>query len=330
MKFQLLRRNWLKLAVLACSALTINVASADTNFPQKSVRLILPFAAGGASDALGRQLSEHLRKMWDQPVIVENRPGASAMIAADVVAKSPPDGYTALLTVTALVQAPVLYGKASFDPIKDFAPVSQVGTMPLAFVVRADSPVKTLDDYIKMARAEPGAISYGSFGTGSAGHLYIELLQDAAKIKLIHAPYKGEQPEITDLIGGQINAAIISVPGAKPFVDSGKLRAIAVTGAERTKQLPETPSFPEAGYAGIGLESIGWYGLLLPAKTPVDIVEKFSRDLNTVLALPEMQEKMDTYGIRLVKSNPEAFAQLIKDDFERWGKVIRDKKLQAN
>ncbi|QKH36887.1 tripartite tricarboxylate transporter substrate binding protein [Achromobacter pestifer] len=314
----------------ATSALVAGAAAAQTSFPQKPVKIILPFSPGGASDVLARQIAEDLRKTWKQPVIVENRTGASGILAADAVAKADPDGYTALLTVTALVQTPSLYEKPSYDPIKDFAPVSQVGTMPLAFVVSAASPIKTLGEFIAAARAKPNDVSYGSFGIGSAGHLYLELLQDAAKIRLIHVPYKGETPTLQDLIGGQISGAIVSVPGAKPMADAGKIRALAVTGESRTAQLPEVPSFAEAGYSGVGLESIGWYGLLLPAKTPPEVVDKFSRDLNAVLKQPDFRQRMQTYGIKLTGTTPAEFSEIIKSDYARWTKVIRDNNIKAN
>lgn len=330
MRFHLAPGIIVKSALAAMAVIVAQAASAQTAFPQKPVKIILPFAAGGASDVLTRQIAEGLRKIWQQPMIVDNRPGASGMIAIDIATKAEPDGYTAVLTTTAMVQAPVINGKTGFDPLKDLAPVSQVGTMPLAFVVRADSPLKSLADYVALAKATPGKVSYGSFGVGSAGHLYLELLQDAAKIQLLHAPYKGEQPTFTDLIGGQIDAAIVSVPGAKPLVDGHKLRALAVTGSQRTQQLPDTPSFPEAGFRDVGLESIGWYGILLPSKTPRDVIEKFSRDLNTVLSQVEFKEKMKNYGIDITGTTPEGFSNIIKSDYARWGKVIREKNIKAN
>lgn len=330
MFFRAIRHATLKTLLAVATVFALGTACAQPPFPQKVVKILIPFSPGGASDVLARQVAEGLRKIWQQPVIVDNRAGASGMLAADTVAKSEPDGYTALLTVTALVQAPALYGKAGFDPLKDFAPVSQVGTMPLAFVVSSASPVKSLADFVAMARSKSGEVSYGSFGTGSAGHLYLELLQDAAKIQLLHIPYKGEQPTLTDLIGGQISAAIVSVPGAKPLADAGKIRPLAVTGGTRTHQLPEVPSFAEAGFRGVGLESVGWYGLLLPAKTPRDVIGKFSRDLNTVLAQPELRERMQAYGINLTGTSPEAFSGIVQGDYARWTKVIHDKNIKTN
>lgn len=279
-----------------CTAL----AQADS-FPQKPVKLVMPFAAGGASDVMARMIADRLSKRWKQPVLVENRTGASGIVATEAVTRSAPDGYTALLTVTSLVQAPALYGKVSYDPIKDLSPVSQVATMPLAFVISPSIPAKTLNEFLALVRAKPGQYSYGSFGTGSAGHLYMEILRDAAHVDMLHIPYKGEMPAINDLIGGQISAAIIAAPTAKPFAASGKLLPVAVTGSERTHQLPDTPTFVESGFRDLGLESIGWYGLLLPSRTPAEITSKFSADLNQVLAEPDLQKRMAEYGIKLTE-----------------------------
>lgn len=311
---------------LAAGATTAQVAA----FPSKPVRILMPFAPGGTSDVMTRQIAERLGKMWQQPVIVENKVGASGIVAADAAAKSEADGHTVLMTVTAFVQAPALYGKASYDPVKDFAPVSQVGTMPLAFVVNPSVPAKTLAEFIELAKAKPGTMAYGSFGTGSAGHLYMEILKDAAKVDLMHVPYKGEAPEVTDLIGMQIPSAIISVPGAKRYAAAGKLRPLAVTGSSRAPQLPDVPTFAEAGYRDPGLQSIGWYGMLLPAKTPREVVEKFSRDLNKVLADPELRKRMLDYGISLTGTTPDAFAAIIRSDQARWTEVIHDKKIKAD
>lgn len=324
------RRVAIHAMVAGAIALTTGTAIAETTpFPQKPVKIVMPFAPGGSSDVMTRLIAEQLAKIWQQPVIVENRTGASGIVAAESVAKAPPDGYTALLTVTALVQAPALFKKVSFDPLKDFAPVSQVATMPLAFAVHPSVPAKNLAEFIALARAKPGHYSYGSFGTGSAGHLYMELLKDAAKIDILHVPYKGERPALTDLLGGQLSAIILSVPGAKPYAADGKLIPLAVTGSARAQQLPNTPTFSEAGYRDIGLESIGWYGVLLPARTPKDVVQKFSRDLNSVLGKPEIKQRMMEYGITLTGTTPEAFDKILRADFARWDTVIRKNKIEV-
>lgn len=319
-------------ALLAMAmALATGTAPAQTAaFPNKPVRILMPFAPGGASDVMTRQVAELLSRIWKQPVLVENKTGAAGIIAADAVSKAEADGHTVLLTVTAFVQAPGLYGKAGYDPIKDFVPVAQVATMPLAFVVHPALPAKNLAEFVALAQAKPGTLAYGSFGTGSAGHLYMEILKDAAGMDLIHVPYKGEALEINDLIGMQIPSAIVSVPGARPHAVAGKIRPLAVTGTQRAAQLPDVPTFAEAGFRDPGLASIGWYGMLLPAKTPRDVVEKFSRDLNKVLSDPELRKRMQDYGINLTGTTPDEFATIIRNDLARWIKVIQDKKIKAD
>jgi tripartite-type tricarboxylate transporter receptor subunit TctC len=202
--------------------------------------------------------------------------------------------------------------------------------MPLAFGVNPSIPAKTLGEFVALARAHPGKYSVGSFGSGSAGHLYMEILKDSAKIDITHVPYKGEQPALTDLIGGQISSVIISAPGAAPFANSGKLVPLAVTGSTRTQQLPNTPTFVEAGFKEPGLESTSWYGMFLPARTPKAVVDKFSRDLRTVLANPEIKRRMQEYGITMTGTTQQELAETMKADSVRWTRVIREKNIQAN
>jgi tripartite-type tricarboxylate transporter receptor subunit TctC len=300
------------------------------NFPQKPVRIVVPFAAGGASDIMTRQIAEHLRELWNQPVLSDPKPGASGIVAAEIVAKSEPDGYTALLHVSGIVLLPLLNSKLPLDPMKELAPVSQVSTMALAFGTSPSIPAKTLDEFVALAKANPGKYNVGSFGSGSAGHLYMEILKDAAKIDITHIPYKGELPALTDLLGGQISSVIVSAPGFAPYATSGKLVPLAVTGQTRSPQLPNTPTFVEAGFREPGLESTSWYGMFLPAGTPAAIVEKFSRDLRTVLAKPELKRRMQDYGIVMTGTTPQELAEMMRTDSARWAKVIREKNIQAN
>ena len=297
-------------------------AMAQGAFPSKSVRLVVPYPAGGATDVLARAIADGLGKVWKRPVVVENRPGASGMIGAEAVARAEPDGYTALLTITTLVQAPSLYTKAPFDPVKDFAPVSELGTTNLVFAINSSAvPATSLKEFIALVRAKPRHYSFGSYGTGSSGHLYGEIFNESANLDMIHVSYKGEAPELNDLLGGQVPAAVISVMGAKPHAASGRLRALAVTGASRSPKLPDVPTFKESGVSG--MDSLGWFGLLLPAATPRPIVEKFSADGNKVLADPTVRTRMNDMGVILTGSTPDAFAQTVQADYARWGKVIR-------
>lgn len=331
MKFRFTRRLAHRTLVATAIALTTGSALAQTtDFPQKPVKILAPFSAGGASDVMLRQIAEGLRELWKQPVVVEPKPGASGILAGDALARAEPDGYTAMLHVSGIVLLPALHAKVPFDPLKDFAPVAQVATMPLVFATHPAVPAKTLAEFVALAKAQPGKYNFGSFGTGSAGHLYMEILKDVAKIDITHIPYKGEAPTLTDLMGGQISSAILSLPGSVPHANSGKLVPLAVTGPARVQQLPNTPTFVEGGFREPGLESISWFGIFLPAKTPKAIVDKFSRDLRTVLAKPELKQRMQEYGMTLTGSTPEALTELMKNDSVRWTKVIRDNNIKVN
>lgn len=314
----------------AIALATVSAFAQATDFPQKPVKIIAPFAVGGSSDVMLRQIADGLRELWKQPVIVEPKPGASGILAGDTVAKAAPDGYTAMLHVSGIVLLPALHAKVPFDPLTDFAPVAQVATMPLVFATHPAVPAKTLAEFVALAKAQPGKYNFGSFGAGSAGHLYMEILKDVAKIDITHIPYKGEVPAMTDLLGGQIFSAILSLPGSVPHANSGKLVPLAITGPTRAQQLPNTPTFVEAGFREPGLESISWFGIFLPAKTPKAIVDKFSRDLRTVLAKPELKQRMQEYGMTMTGSTPEALTELMKTDSARWTKVIRDNNIKVN
>ncbi|WP_354685134.1 tripartite tricarboxylate transporter substrate binding protein [Cupriavidus necator] len=311
------------LAVAAAGAgmLASGAAWAQGAFPSKPVRLIVPYPAGGATDVLARALADGLGKAWKRPVVVENRPGASSMIGSEAVVRAEADGHTALLTITTLVQAPSLYTRPPFDPVKDLVAVSELATTNLVFAVHSSVPANSLKEFIELVRARPKQFSYGSYGTGSSGHLYGEIFKESARLDMVHVSYKGEAPELNDLLGGQVPAAVISVMGAKPHHATGRLRALAVTGAGRSPHLPEVPTFREAGVAG--MDGQGWFGLFLPAATPRPIVDKFSADVNRILAQPDVRKRMNDLGIVLTGSTPDAFAQVVQADYARWGKVIR-------
>jgi len=318
----------LTLVAGAFALATSPVCAQTAAFPEKTVKILVPFAPGGASDVMTRQIAEGLREIWQQPVIVDFKPGASGIVAADAVAKADPDGYTALIHVSGMVLLPALNNKVPFDPLKDFAPVSQVATMALAYVASPSLEVKNLAEFIALAKSKPGQYNYGSFGAGSAGHLYMEILKDAAGLDIFHVPYKGEQPVLTELLGGHISTGIVSLPGAVPYANSGKVVPLAVTGPIRTQQLPNTPTFIESGFRAPGLESISWYAVFLPAKTPKHIVQKFSNDLKIVLAKPEIRQRMQDYGITMTGTTPEELGEMMKVDSARWTKVIQEKHIR--
>ncbi|MHA7598456.1 Bug family tripartite tricarboxylate transporter substrate binding protein [Alicycliphilus sp. T452] len=332
MTFSFIRRfGKLQFATASATLLIAGVlggAAHAQEFPHKTIKIVTPYAAGGSSDAMTRQIAEQLSKLWHQPVVVENKTGAAGMIAAEAVAKSEPDGYTILMGTNALMLVPALYGsKASFDPIKSFTPVSEVGTLGFVFAVGPTVPAKNLAEFVALAKSSPGKYAYASFGSGSTGHVLMEMFKDAAGIDLIHVPYKGEAPAITEVIGGHIPSLILSVPGSVSYVKAGKLVPLAVNGPTRARQLPDTPTFGEAGYKGF--EPMSWFGMLLPAKTSPAIVQKFNQGLNQVLANPDLNNRMAEYGISLRGSTPEQLAALMKSDMERFTKVIREKNIRT-
>ncbi len=321
------RRNaMLRLGALALASLGAGNARAQAGFPSRTVRIVVPYPAGGATDVLARAIADALGKVWQRAIVVENRPGASGMIGADAVARADPDGHTALLTITTLVQAPSLYARPPLDPVRDLAAVTELGTTNLVFAVHNSVLATTLTAFIALVRSKPRQFSYGSYGTGSSAHLYGEIFNEAAGLDMTHVSYKGEAPELNDLLGGQVPAAIISVMGAKPHVASGRLRALAVTGPARSPQLPDVPTFREAGIGG--MDAMGWFGLLLPAATPRAIVDKYAADVNRVLAAPAVRQRMNDMGVVLTGSTPDAFAQTLRADYARWGKVIRTRNIR--
>lgn len=290
-------------------------------YPNKTVTIIVPYPAGGTTDVFARLTSNKLSKKWGVPVIVENRGGVGGLLGSSFVAKAPADGYTLLQTITGLVQAPALYPNPLINPVKDFAPIAMLGTNAVGFAVSASSPIKTLDDYIRMARAEPNKHFYASWGVGSTGHLSIEVFKSVANLKVNHVPYKGEAPSLTDMLGGQIEAGIFSVRALTQYEAAGKIRVLAITGTDRVPSLPNTPTFKEAGIPG--LESLGWYGVLAPAGTPRAIVNKLSDDYLEVLKDPEVQAKMKEMGIDRHTAGAEDYTKIVKNDFEMWSSVVR-------
>lgn len=297
-------------------------------YPARPIRLVVPYAAGGATDMLARIVGEGMAKELGQPVIVENQPGANGLIGSNAVKRAAPDGYTVLFTLTSIVQNPLLNAKAGYDAFKDFVPVSEVARMPIVFSVSATLPVKTLDDLVRLARAKPGQYSYASYGNGSSAHLYAEVFQETAGIELVHVPYKGEAPAITDLIGGVVHAAFVSARGVGPHIASGKVRALAAIGTGPAPLLPEVPTFRDQGY--VGLELVPWFGMFMPAGTPRAIVDAVSLAVAKTMKDPAQARRVGELGAIPKGSGPGEFAASVKAEHERWDKVIRDKKISLD
>ena len=297
-------------------------------WPTKPVKIVVPFAAGGATDVVARLLAQKLAEPWGQQVIVENRAGAGGNIGADVVAKSPNDGYTLLMTSGSIVTAnPHMYKSMSFDAAKDLVPITNVATGPQVIAVAANSPAKDLKDFIANAKANPKKVNFGSAGVGTQTHLAAENFAHSAGIDLTHVPYKGESAAITDLMGGQIQMATPNLGGAMGQIQSGKLRALAVTSRERHPSLPDVPAAAEIIP---GFENAGWFGLMAPAGTPREVIEKVQRDSARILKSEEFKAALAKQGMVPVGNSPSDFANAIREESARWAKVIKDRGLAAN
>jgi tripartite-type tricarboxylate transporter receptor subunit TctC len=316
----MMRALRLALAALLAGALVTHALAQA--YPAKPVRLIVPFPPSGGNDVFARLLAIKLSEAWKQQVLVENRPGAGGNIGTEFAAHAAPDGYTLLLGHTGtLAINPALYPKPGYDPERDFVPISLLASAPLVLVVHPGSGLRSVGDIVAQARAKPGDINYASSGNGTGSHLSGELLQVLAGIRLTHVPYKGTAPAITDLIGGQVPMMFSVIPTALPQIRAGKLRAIAVTGAQRMPQMPEVPTVAESGLPEF--ESTLAYGILAPRGTPEAVLQKIHAQIGIVTSSREFHERIDFEGAVVLQGTPTEFAALIRAQAEKWGKVIR-------
>jgi tripartite-type tricarboxylate transporter receptor subunit TctC len=298
--------------------------AALAQYPSKPVHIVVPYPPGGAVDAFARVLSQQLSDVWSQQVVVENRPGASTMIGAEQVAKSPADGYTLLLTAElTFVTVPHLYEKIPFDPLKDFAPITALVSATQALVANPSLPAKTVKDIVALAKTKPGELSYGSFGIGSTGHLNMEVLQAMTGVRFNHVPYTGAGPAMNDVIGGHINFMFAALSIVKGNVQAGKLRMIGVGSDHRSREFPDVPTISESGARGF--EAKSWFGLAAPAGTPADIIKKINKDVAKVLSDPAFADRyLAAQGLESIVSSPEQFVTFIRDETVKWGKVVKD------
>ena len=313
-------------AVLAAGAAALSLpfvgrASAQAPWPTKVVRVVVPFAPGGTTDILGRLMAQKLSEEYGQQFIVENKAGAGGNIGADAVAKSDPDGYTFVIgTPGPHVINQYIYKNQPFDGTKDIVPVIVIARVPNLISVNPEVKAKTLQEFIALAKANPGKLSYASPGNGSTGHVATELLKSMAGIDLVHVPYRGSAPALTDVMGGRVEMSLDNLPAVQPFVEGGKLRALAVTTAKRWPELPDVPTVAEAGVAGY--EASSWFTIAAPAKTPADIIAKMNKSVNTYMADPEMVAKMRKLGADPVGGSPDDMAKLMADENVKWKKAI--------
>jgi tripartite-type tricarboxylate transporter receptor subunit TctC len=290
--------------------------------PTRPVRVVVPFSPGGAVDGPMRIIAQELSKKWGQQVIIDNKPGAGATIGSEIVAKAPPDGYTLLLASQTNAISATLYTKLAYDPIEDFAPISLIGREPGVLVVNPALPVKTFTEFVAYVKERPGQIDYASSGNGSGQHLFVALLMSMTGMKMNHVPYRGSGQATTDLLGGQVPVSIPGTAGMVGHIKAGKLRPLAVTGANRSPQLPEIPTVIEAGVPGY--EAYVWMGLLAPKGTPASIIDKIQRDVGQALATPEVKTYMANSGIEIVGSTPAEFGIFYRAERDQWGKVVRE------
>jgi tripartite-type tricarboxylate transporter receptor subunit TctC len=310
------------LALLLAGTASASVL-AQAAWPAKPIRLVVPFPAGGGTDIIARELTQTMTGATKWAFIVDNKPGSGGNIGIDNVAKSPADGYSLVLGQTSnLAINPSLYGKLPYDPVKDLTPISMVASAPLALVVSANSPYKTLAELVAAAKAQPGTINFATSGNGTVAHLATELFQKESGVKMTHIPYKGASQGINDVIGGQVQIYVSSIPTLIGHIKSGKMRAIAVTSAKRVDDLPQVPTIAESGYKGF--EAVTWFGVLGPANLPKDLTTRLNAEIQKALNTPELQKKLGDQGADVAGSTPEAFGKLVRDDIVRWGKVVKD------
>ncbi len=299
----------------------VGVAAAQQAYPSKPIRFIVPFPPGGSTDPLARLVGQKLSDKWGQAVIVDNRPGGNTIIGTEALVKSPPDGYTILLVTRDLVLLPHLVSYLPYDPIKDFTAVATLAKAQFILVLHPSVPANNLQEFIALAKSKPGQLNYASSGLGNATHLAAELFQSMTGVKLQHIPYKGGAAALTDLLGGRVQLWFPNTVGISAHINSGKLKGIAVTGDKRFASMPQVPTFDEAGLRGF--EMAGWFGILAPAGTAKEIVDKISKEVALVLAMPDVSEKLESQGSQTFTSTPEQFAALLKSELARYGKIIK-------
>ncbi|MGZ5124238.1 MAG: tripartite tricarboxylate transporter substrate binding protein [Burkholderiales bacterium] len=291
-------------------------------YPDKPIRLIVPFTPAGTADIFARAVGQKLGERWNQQVVIDNRAGSAGIIGSEIAAKAPPDGHTLMIGITANIAInPALYAKLPYDANRDFAPVTLIAKAPYLMVITPALPVKSVQDFIAFAKSRPGQMNYASTGSGSAGHLTAELFASMAGVKLVHIPYKTSAAHVVDMISGQVQLMFSGIVSAQPHIQSGKLRAIGITGAQRSPLMPELRTVSESGVRGF--EVVGWYGVFAPAGTPHAIVGKLNAEIVRILKLPEVGERLASEGAELSGNTPEEFGAYVKTEQAKWAKVVR-------
>jgi len=296
-------------------------AAAAQTYPTKSVRLVVPFLAGGSTDIVGRTVAQKLSEMWGQQAFVDNRPGGGTTIGTEMVAKAAPDGYTLLVTPAPFTINPSLLTKLPYDALNDFTPITLINTTPLVMVVNPGVPAKNVKELIALAKAKPGKLNFGSSGTGGSNHLAGELFDAMAGVKMVHIPYKGNAGALTDIVGGHLDVVYNGITSAVALIRGDKLRALAVTSLQRSAALPAVPTLDESGLKGF--EAVAWNGLTAPAKTPRDVIMKINADVIKIVNSPELKERLKADGSDPVGNSPEQYAAFLRNEIAKWAKVIK-------
>jgi tripartite-type tricarboxylate transporter receptor subunit TctC len=324
------RRSSRSLLAFACLSLVGSAALAQpAAYPSKPIKWIVPFPPAGAMDNIARTLGEQMARKLGQPFVIENRPGAGGNIGADALARSQPDGYTMMIVANGMAVNKFLYAKISYDPVKDFTPVSLIAVVPNVLVTNSEkSKAKSVAEVIAQAKANPGASTYASAGNGTSIHLAGELFASMAQVDMLHVPYKGSGPAVTDLIGGQVDYMFDSITSAMPHIQAGKLRALAVTTAKRSSALPNVPTMAEAGLPGYDLSP--WFAVYMPAGTPQPIVAKMNAALLEAMKLPEVKARFAIIGAEPIGSTPEQLATHLQQEMGKWGTIIQQRGIRAD
>jgi tripartite-type tricarboxylate transporter receptor subunit TctC len=322
------RRHFIQTAGASAAVLGAPSLFAQS-WPSGPIRLVVGFPPGGGADALARVVAQKLGVLWNQPVVIENKAGASSTLAAEYVAQQPSDGSTLLLsTINSHALAPAVMPKLRYDAVRDFVPVALLGLTPNLLIAAPTQSAKTVKDIVALCKAQPGKITFGSAGPGTAQHFALELFKLRAKIDALHVPYKGSAPLLTDLIGGQIHYSFETMAAATPHVTSGRVIAIAQTRGKRVKAYPNVPTMQEQGFDKF--ETMNWYGISGPGKLPPAIARKMNQDINTVLAMADVQEKFDTFGVEDGGGSMEKYAQLVQSELTKWAKVAKEANVTVN
>ena len=311
-----------RLIIIALLVVLAGSAVAQGGYPNRPIRLVVPYPPGGFTDILARTIGQKLTESWAQPVVVENRGGGGSTIGTDIVAKAEPDGYTILLVAPDLAINASLYVKLPYDTAKDFAPVSLAAWGPMVLVVHPSLPVHSVEELITLAKSKPNQINYASGGNGTGGHLAMELFKTTAGIKMEHIPYKGIGPAANDLVGGHASVMFLQMAVARPHILAGKLRALAVASGQRSQVMPDLPTVAEAGLPGFDVTP--WFGVVAPAKTPGEIVTKLSTEIGRIMRLPEVNERLSRQGAEPATNTPEQFNAFIKSEIVRWANVVKE------